>query len=384
MRIICAPDSFKESMSAAQAAAAMAEGARRARPGARIDLCPIADGGEGTVEAVVRAARGSMQTATVRGPLGGMIVNAAWGRLPDGRTAILELPSAAGLALVPRDRRNPLHATTFGLGQLARAAIDEGCTTIIIGLGGSATCDGGCGMAQALGVRFSLDDDRILDERSGESMTGAHLARIRAIDRTAAAALARGGVRFVAANDVTNPLHGLRGAAHVFAPQKGASPTEVGQLDEALRHLAGLLPEVEAQAPGMGAAGGCAFGIVALLGGTLRRGIELVLEAVGFDERLGGADLVLTGEGRLDEQSLGGKAVSGVVAAASSRGVPVIAVVGSAAPAARAWTSAASPLPLAALYALADDGADLETLMREGPQRLADLAERAVRAWEHG
>lgn len=384
MRIICAPDSFKESMSAAQAAAAMAEGARRARPGARIDLCPIADGGEGTVEAVVRAARGSMQTATVRGPLGGMIVNAAWGRLPDGRTAILELPSAAGLALVPRDRRNPLHATTFGLGQLARAAIDEGCTTIIIGLGGSATCDGGCGMAQALGVRFSLDDDRILDERSGESMTGAHLARIRAIDRTAAAALARGGVRFVAANDVTNPLHGLRGAAHVFAPQKGASPTEVGQLDEALRHLAGLLPEVEAQAPGMGAAGGCAFGIVALLGGTLRRGIELVLEAVGFDERLGGADLVLTGEGRLDEQSLGGKAVSGVVAAASGRGVPVIAVVGSAAPAARAWTSAASPLPLAALYALADDGADLETLMREGPQRLADLAERAVRAWEHG
>lgn len=381
MRIICAPDSFKESMSAAQAAAAMAEGARRVFPNATLDLCPIADGGEGTVHAILQACGGAERTTAVRGPLNGMIVEATWGRLPDGCTAIIELPAAAGLALVPRDRRNPLHTTTFGLGQLVRAAIDEGCTSIIIGLGGSATCDGGCGMAQALGVRFTFDDGRALDERSSESMTGAHLPAIRAIDRAAAAAMASRGVRMIAANDVTNPLHGPRGSAHVFAPQKGASPADVEQLDDGLRHLASLLPEIDAQAPGMGAAGGCGYGIVALLDGSLRRGIELVLEAVAFDQRLSGADLVLTGEGRLDEQSLGGKAVSGVASAAAKHGVPVIALVGDASPGARRWIEPHSPMPLAALHALSDSGAAIDTLMAEGPRRLADLAEQALAAW---
>jgi len=381
MRILCASDSFKESMTATQASEAMALGAQRAIPDVEIDLCPIADGGEGTVETIITAAHGDIESASVRGPLRGMTVSGVWGRLPDRRSAIVELPAAAGLALVPRARRNPLHTTTFGVGQIVVAAIESGCTTIIIGLGGSATCDGGCGLAQALGVRFTLDDGRVLDETSDESMTGAHLEMIRAIDRSAAEALRARGVQLIAANDVTNPLFGPRGSAFVFAPQKGAAPADVQRLDRGLRRLASLLPEADPQAPGMGAAGGCAFGITAILGGTLQRGIELVLDAVGFETRVRGADLVLTGEGRLDEQSLGGKAVSGVAAAAARHGVPVIALVGDASPAARTWAAPGSPMPLAAVHALTDLSGDVDDLMRRGTQRLADLAELAVRDW---
>ncbi|MCC6908436.1 MAG: glycerate kinase [Phycisphaerales bacterium] len=381
MRFLIAPDGFKESMSPAEAAAAIARGAAAASPEAELDLCPIADGGEGTVEAIVNATGGAMRTTAVRGPLPGMRIDAQWGVLPDDETAIIELPSAAGLALVPRQSRNPLHTTTFGVGELARAAIEAGCTTIIIGLGGSSTCDGGCGLAQALGVRFMLDDGRTLDESSDESMTGAHLEALRMIDRSAAAALGQRGVRFIAANDVTNPLYGPRGSAFIFAPQKGASAADVQRLDRGLRHFASLLPHADAGAPGMGAAGGCTFGITALLGGSLRRGIELVLDTVGFDQRLRQADLVLTGEGRLDEQSIGGKAVSGVAAAAAARGVPVIALVGDASAEARAWTRPDAPLRLQAIHAISDLGHDRDESMRNGAQYLAQIAETALRQW---
>lgn len=378
MRILCAPDSFKESLTAGQAAEAMARGALRALPGALIDLCPIADGGEGTVEALVAATGGRTESAQARGPLSGMLVEAKWGRLPDGRTAVIELPAAAGLALVPRGRRNPLHTTTFGVGQLCLAAIEAGCRDLIIGLGGSATCDGGCGLVQALGVCFALEDGRVLGPDSGESMTGSHLEGIRSIDLSAAKAWGERGLRFTAAGDVTNPLYGPHGSAFVFAPQKGAGPADVERLDRGLRRLASLLPHADAQAPGMGAAGGGAFGIVAMLAGSLRRGIELVLDAVDFDRRVHEADLVLTGEGRLDEQTLGGKAVSGVVAAAARRGVPVIAIVGDASPAARHWTTPESPLPLASIHALSDSGDPTEVLMREAADRVAALAALAV------
>jgi glycerate kinase len=381
MRILIAPDSFKESMTASEAAHAMAAGALRACPNAEVDLCPVADGGEGTVEAIVAATDGSTHVAQVRGPLAGMAVDAVWGRLPDQITAVIELPAAAGLVLVPRQRRNPLHTTTFGVGQLARAAIDAGCTTIIIGLGGSSTCDGACGLAQALGVRFTLDDGRVLDQSGGECMTGGRLESIRAIDTSCIDALAHRGVRFVAANDVTNPLCGPRGSAYVFAPQKGASPEEVRRLDLGLRHLASLLPETDPEASGMGAAGGCAFGITAMLGGSLQSGIELVLDAVGFRERVGSADLVLTGEGRLDEQSLGGKAVNGVARAASACGVPVIALVGDAAPETQGWANGSGPMQLAAIHAISEFGLSVEDSMRDGAVHLARLTEAAVRAW---
>lgn len=381
MRILIAPDSFKESMSAAQAAEAMAQGVRLALPEAQIDLCPIADGGEGTVDALITATGGTARAATVRGPLPGGRVEATWGLLPGGRTAIIELPAAAGLVLVPRAERNPLHTTTFGVGQLARCAIDAGCTTIIIGLGGSATCDAGCGLAQALGVRFTLADGRVLDADSDESMTGARLESIKTIDCDAVALEARRGVRFIAANDVTNPLFGPRGSAFVFAPQKGASSEDVQRLDAGLRHLASLLPQCEPQSPGMGAAGGCTFGITSMLGGTLQSGTALVLDAVGFDDRLGSADLVLTGEGRLDEQSLGGKAVSGVAAAAARRGVPVVALVGDASPAARQWIGESGPIRLAAVHAISDLGLGVEESMSRGPECLARIAQQAVAKW---
>ncbi len=381
MRILIAPDGFKESMSPAQAASAMARGAARALPTAEIDFCPIADGGEGTVESIIRATRGSTHTADVRGPLPGMQVQATWGLLPDRRSAIIELPAAAGLALVPRESRNPLHTTTFGVGELVRCALDQDCRTIIIGLGGSSTCDGGCGLAQALGVRFTLDDGRVLDRSSEEAMTGGRLESIRAIDASAIERLSARGVRLVAANDVTNPLFGPRGSAFVFGPQKGASAEDVQRLDRGLRHLASLLPDADPDAPGMGAAGGCTFGITAILGGTLRSGIELVLETVSFEKRLEAADLVLTGEGRLDEQSLAGKAVSGVAAAAAGRGVPVIALVGDATPEARRWAGTDEPVRLHAIYTISNLGHDENDSMRHGSTYLAQIAETALRAW---
>lgn len=381
MRILIAPDSFKESMSASQAAEAMARGARLAIPEAQIDLCPIADGGGGTVEALIAATGGTVRAAPVRGPRPGMCVEATWGLLPDQRTAIVELSSAAGLALVPRTERHPLHTTTFGVGELAQCAIDAGCTTIIIGLGGSATCDAGCGLAQALGVRFTLADGRVLDGGRDESMTGAHLESITAIDAAEVVRLASRGIRFIAANDVTNPLFGPCGSAFIFAPQKGASPEDVQRLDAGLRHLASLLPESDPELPGMGAAGGCTFGITAILGGTLQSGTALVLDAVRFDDRLGRADLVLTGEGRLDEQSVGGKAVSGVAAAAARRGVPVIALVGDASPAVRQWSGEAAPIRLAAVHTISDLGLGVEQSMSHGPECLARIARQAVAKW---
>jgi len=384
MRILIAPDSFKESMSASQAADAMAKGVRLALPEARIDLCPIADGGEGTVDAIITATGGSRRIATVRGPLPGMRVEAEWGLLPDGRTAIIELPAAAGLTLVPRAQRNPLHTTTFGVGQLARDAIDAGCMTIIIGLGGSSTCDAGCGLAQALGVRFTLLDRRVLDGAGEESMTGAHLNSVIGIDAAEVARLSGRGIRFIAANDVSNPLFGPRGSAFIFAPQKGARPDEVRQLDRGLRHLASRLPHADPEKPGMGAAGGCTFGITAILGGTVQSGTALVLDAVKFDDRLDRADLVLTGEGRLDEQSVGGKAVSGVAAAAARRGVPVIALVGDASSAARQWIGETTPMRFAAVYAISDLGLGVEESMRRGPECLAHIADLALAKWAGG
>lgn len=321
MRVICAPDSFKESISAADAAAAMARGVLNARPDAAVDRCPIADGGEGTVEALATAAGGELRRDRVTGPLGEP-VDAAWASLDDGETAAVELSAAAGLALVPRDRRDPTRTTTFGVGELIRRALDAGARRIILGIGGSATTDGGSGAAQALGARFLSGGEPIT-----QPMTGGLLARVDAVDlgkldpRLA-------DVRIEVACDVTNPLCGPAGAARVYGPQKGATPEQVEQLDAALAHLAERLG-ADPNLPGAGAAGGMGFGAVAMLGATLRRGIDLVLDALRFDERVRGCDLCLTGEGRLDGQTLHGKAVAGVAQAAARHGVPVVALVGS-------------------------------------------------------
>lgn len=331
MNVLCAPDSFKEALAATEAAAAMARGVQAA--GAQADECPIADGGEGTVRAMVGATGGRIFTQPVTGPTGRKI-EAAWGMLGEKgtgssiKTAVIEMAAASGLALVPMPHRDPTKTTTFGTGQLIVAALAAGARRIILGIGGSGTCDGGCGAAQALGVRFLDDKDNTIDS----PMTGADLLRVARVDisgrdpRLPATDIA-------VACDVTNPLTGANGAAPVYAPQKGATAEQVRRLDQGLGRLASVVRrdlkiDIETLA-GSGAAGGFGGGAVAFLGGQLRSGIQMILDVVGFQTRAAGCDLCLTGEGQLDAQSLAGKAVVGVAQAARRCGVPTVALVGS-------------------------------------------------------
>jgi len=366
--ILVAPDSFKESLAAAEAAEAIASGVRDALPEAPVDICPVADGGEGTVEALVAATQGALRRSAVTGPRGERL-EATWGMLGDGATAVIEMAAAAGLMLVPLPQRDPTRTTTFGVGELIRAAIDRGAQRIIVGIGGSATTDGGAGMAQALGVRF-IDAGGAVIERP---MTGGLLAEAEGLDASSIdKRLAR--VEVVVACDVTNPLIGEEGAAAVYGPQKGATPSQVAALDAALGRLASWLPNVEATAPGMGAAGGLGFGLVAFCGAALRRGIDLVLDAVRFDERVRRARLVLTGEGRLDGQSIRGKTCIGVAQAAARRGVPTVALVGSLGP----QVERTLEHGLRGYHALVGGGVTVERAMAEPAVLLRELAARVV------
>ncbi len=325
MKVVCAPDSFKGAVSASQAAAAMASGVRDVLPAADVVEAPIADGGEGTVEAMLQASGGEQRVATVRGPLG-QSVEARWGLIHEGRTAVIELAAAAGLTLVTKRDRNPMHTSTYGVGQIIREALDANVERIILGLGGSGTNDGGCGMAQALGVKFYDCRGDVMHE----AVTGEMLSRLGGIDM-AERDVRLSSVALDVACDVTNPLTGPRGAAAVYAPQKGASASEVKTLDAGLVNLKTVwaaMGPVAADAEGFGAAGGAGGGSAVLLGGTLRRGIDLVLGAIDFDELVNGATVCLTGEGMLDGQSLSGKAVLGVAGRAGRQGVPTAALVG--------------------------------------------------------
>ncbi len=364
-RIICAPDSFKGSLSAVAAAAAMAEGIARAEPAVVCDQCPVADGGEGTLDALVRAMGGRLERARVLGPLG-VPVEARFGIAPDGRTAVVELAEASGLAMIPPSRRDPTATTTFGTGQLIGCAFERGCETVIVGIGGSGTIDGGTGLAQALGARF-------FDRKGNEleaPLTGGRLADIARYDRP------RGGPRIRVAVDVTNPLCGPEGAAAVYGPQKGATAEQVERLDSGLAHLASL-GSLDPRTPGAGAAGGAGFGLVEFCGARLERGIDLVLEAVDFAARCRDARLVLTGEGCLDAQSLAGKATLGVAASASRLGVPTIAIVGRTGPGVEACLDPAQGGSLASYVSLADRfGAD--RAMREAADLVAQVAGEVI------
>lgn len=315
MRILCAPDSFKETINAADAAEAMALGVRDA--GCVTDVCPIADGGEGSLDTMLSAMGGEMRTAVVVGPLGEPLP-ARYG-IARGGIGIIELAEASGLALVPKQSRNPMRTTTFGTGQLIKLAADHGCNETLVCIGGSATVDGGTGLAQALGAIFFGADGQVITS----PMTGGDLAALKRVEPPDIQRLPT--IRI--ACDVTNPLCGPRGAAAVYGPQKGATPEQVQRLDAGLAHLASLCG-VDPETPGFGAAGGAPIGLAALCGGRLERGIALVLDAVGFEQRCRRADLVLTGEGCLDAQSLSGKATLGVARAAAELGVPTIAIVG--------------------------------------------------------
>ncbi|SEJ13341.1 glycerate kinase [Pseudomonas linyingensis] len=324
MNVVIAPDSFKESLSAAEVAAAIAAGLREVWPQAELVCRPMADGGEGTVTALIAATGGEYRESVVRGPLGEPVA-ALWGWIAQGRSAVIEMAAASGLQLVPADSRNVLRACTFGTGELIRAALDAGAERIVLGFGGSATNDSGSGMLRALGARFADAEGRPLPAG------GAALAQLAHIDLSGLDPRLQ-AVDFEVACDVDNPLCGPRGASQVFGPQKGATPEQVRQLDAALGHFADLCAQTlghdDRELPGSGAAGGIGFAARSFLGARFRPGIELVAEVSGLEQALVGADLLITGEGRLDLQTLHGKTPLGVAAIAKRHGVPVVALAG--------------------------------------------------------
>ena len=362
MHILIAPDSFKGTLTAIDACAAMARGVARARPEATVRTCPLADGGEGTAETLVGAADGRWVEARVSGPLGSP-VSARYGLFEDvaGRPcAAIDLAAAAGLPLVDSGRRDPTTTSTFGVGQLIRDALSHPIDRLLLGLGGSATCDAGAGMAQALGARFVGTDALPL---TGGTLSGVEGVDLDGLDHRLAQ------VDLIGLTDVSNPLTGAEGAAAVYGPQKGATPRQVFELERALSHVASLLG-CDALTSGFGAAGGAGFGVVAFLGGRLAPGLDLVIDAVGFDAMLRDADLLLTGEGRLDPQSLSGKVVGGVTRRAAEAGVPAIALVGQ-----DALSSSSSP-PSFAVHSLVKAGESVAAARADA----ADLLEATTAA----
>ncbi|RZT21449.1 glycerate kinase [Fictibacillus sp. BK138] len=330
MKIVIAPDSFKESMTAAEVCAAVEAGFQKVIGDAEYVHVPVGDGGEGTVQSVVDATAGRIVEVTATGPLGEK-VDAFYGLTGDGKTAVIEMAAASGIHLVPREQRNPLVTTTRGTGELILDALDKKVERIVLGLGGSATNDGGAGMASALGVKF-LDVN-------GEKLRpgGKALGELLTIDTSDIDSRLK-SVKVDVACDVTNPLTGPLGASAVFGPQKGATPEMVGVLDASLKRYAEVVErnlglQVD-ELPGAGAAGGLGAGVVAFLDGKLQSGIDLVLDVIGFEEAVRDADLVITGEGRIDSQTVHGKAPVGVAkrAKAAEADVPVVAIAGSLGP----------------------------------------------------
>ncbi|EJK9925342.1 glycerate kinase [Cronobacter sakazakii] len=327
-KIVIAPDSFKESLSAMDVAKAIEAGFREIYPQAHYVCVPMADGGEGTVEAMVAATGGQIITTPVTAPLGNK-VDGFFGLLGDGETAVVEMAAASGLHLVPTAQRDPRITTSYGTGELILAALERGVKAIIIGIGGSATNDGGAGMMQALGARFLDGEGREL------APGGAALARLERLDLSALdPRLAQ--VSVTAACDVDNPLCGEKGASAVFGPQKGATPEMVSDLDAALRRFGEQLEAATGKAiisaPGAGAAGGMGAALLGMLNAELRPGIEIVIESLGLAQAVRDADLVITGEGRLDSQSIHGKTPVGVARVAKQFQRPVVAIAGSLTP----------------------------------------------------
>lgn len=372
MHILVAPDKFKGCLSAREVASNVATGIRRVLPQAKVSEIPMADGGEGTVQSLVDATGGRIVELDVTGPLGEP-VKAFFGILGDSQTAVIEMASASGLALLPAERRNPLLATTRGTGELLLAAAERGCSQAIIGIGGSATNDGGAGMAQALGVRLLDAAGRDLEPG------GAALARLHTVDVSGLHPLVR-DMTILVACDVTNPLCGPIGASAVYGPQKGATPEMVAELDAALEHYAAVLAcqlgTKVRDVPGAGAAGGLGAGLLAFLQASLRRGVEIVVDVVGLEEAMKSADLVITGEGGIDSQTAFGKAPAGVAEVAKRYNKPVIALAGSV-------SDDASKLHdhgFHAVFSLVRRPMSLEEAIERASELLQDAAEEIMRA----
>lgn len=374
MKIVIAPDSFKDSLSAQAVANAIASGLAEVWPDAELVKCPMADGGEGTIEALLDACQGQWMSAQVSGPLGDR-VEAHWGWLAQSRTAIIEMAMASGLQLLTLTQRDACLTSTAGTGQLISAALDAGAQRVILAIGGSATNDGGSGMISALGARFLDRDDRPLP---GGGLALADLARIdlSGLDPRLA------GVHVEIAADVDNPLCGPNGASHIFGPQKGASPDQVLALDAALAHFADhsarTLGHDLRDSPGSGAAGGMGFAAKAYLNASFRAGVEVVADLTGLEQALRGADLVITGEGRFDAQTLRGKTPLGVARVAQRQQVPVIVLAGTLGEGYEQLYQHG----ISAAFALTSGPMDLEKACREAPRLLHERARDVARVWQ--
>jgi glycerate kinase len=377
MKILVAPDSFKESLSALEACEAITEGIRRVAPNADIDQAPMGDGGEGTVDALVAATGGRMLSADAHGPYMETLT-AQFGMLGDGRTAVIEMAAASGLPLVPMDRRDPTKTTTYGTGELVCAALDEGAKKIILGIGGSATTDGGAGCAQALGIEFRQTNGQAVKK----GIAGGALDAVAVLD-IAGRASRLDSCEIVVACDVDNPLTGPRGAAAVFGPQKGATPDQIEQLDANLKHLASLVRDQLDQdvetIPGAGAAGGLGAGLVGFLGATLQSGIDIVMEAVDLPNRMKEVDLVITGEGAIDRTSLHGKTAIGVARHARNAATPIIAFCGTV------GTGAVETLDhIDAYFSIVNRPMKLSEATTDAKSLLTCSVEQAMRVWMLG
>lgn len=373
IKIVIASNSFKGSLTAKEVCEAIETGILQYMKDAEIVKVPMADGGEGLVETIVDAADGKLQYLTVMGPMGDP-VEACYGILGDKRTAVIEMASASGLPLVSPEKLDPLLATTYGTGELIKSALDKGCRNFYIGIGGSATNDGGVGMAQALGIKF-------LDRDGGEiGPGGGSLDRLAKIDASHLDQRIRESI-FQAACDVTNPLCGKNGASLVFGPQKGASPEMAIKLDNNLFHLAEIinrdLDKEVMNVPGAGAGGGMSAGLMAFCGAGLKRGIDLVIEITRLKQKIQGASLVITGEGRMDRQTSQGKTPYGVARLAKELGIPAVAIVGSIGDGMEEMFNHG----IQTVFSIVNrPGQSLEECMKNAAHLVADTANRLIRA----
>ncbi len=376
MRILIAPQSLKGSLTAAEAGSAIAQGVRVVYPKAEIEVVPVADGGEGTVQALVDASGGKIIQKMVTGPLGEPVL-AFFGLMGDGSTAAIEMAACAGLPLVPPEKRDPRITTTYGVGELILAALDYGSRHFIIGIGGSATNDGGAGMAQALGAALHSKQGTEIARGGAALATLAHISTSTMDPRLQECTLE-------VACDVTNPLCGPTGATAVYGPQKGATPEMIEELDKALAHYAQIIEQdlgmSVLEIPGAGAAGGLGAGLMAFLHATLRPGAQIVFEAVDLEERTRKADLVITAEGQIDAQTAYGKSVGAVAEIAKRYDLPVLAFAGSLGD----NYQVVYKLGVDAVTALPSSPMTLTYAMENAARLISDAAERACRLIQVG
>ena len=371
MKILVAPDSFKGSLTAMEAAENIKNGIHNYDSKIDIDLLPMADGGEGTVQSLVDATEGEIIKKKVTGPLGNT-VEAFYGLLGDKKTAVIEMAAASGLPLVPEEKKNPSKTTTYGTGELIAAALDAGAQKIIIGIGGSATNDAGVGMAQALGAEI-LDKNGEQINFGGGSLNQIEQIKLDNLDSRLE------NVEILAACDVDNPLYGKEGAAYVYAPQKGADPEMVEILDQNLRHFNDIVIKELNKNPneisGAGAAGGLGAGLVAFLDAELKAGVTIILDLINFEERLKNVDLVITGEGMLDGQSIYGKTPVGVSRSAAKKNIPVIAIAGTLGE----GVEKVLDHGINSYFSIIDRPAELKEIIEKSPELLSNLSEQIIR-----